>query len=55
MMVSSMSVAGTRETEPADAVFGLSTQEGRRHIIAIADTGFGGVGRDHAMARIVEQ
>src|SRR5258706_9592740 len=30
-------------------------QERRRHVVAIADGGFRGVGRDHAMAGIIEQ
>jgi len=30
-------------------------QERCRHVIAIADAGFGGVGRNHTMAGIVEQ
>src|SRR6516164_10787505 len=34
---------------------GLSMNAGLRHIIAIADACLGGVGCDHAMARIVEQ
>jgi hypothetical protein len=53
-MMSSMSVAGTRETDPADAV-GLSMQAGRRHVIAIADASLSGVGCDHAMAGIIKQ
>ena len=45
-MMSSMSAAGTRETDPSRRGLGLAMQ-GQRGVIAIADAGLGGVGRDH--------
>ena len=53
-MMSSMSVAGMRETDPDRRSFGFSLEVRQRDVIAIADSGFGGVGRNHAVARIVE-
>ena len=53
--VPSISAAGTRETDPADAVLASPCRTGCRHVVAIADAGFGGMGRNHAMTGIVEQ
>src|SRR5258708_15857670 len=53
--VSSMSVAGTREIDPTDAVLDFSMQVRKRDVIAIANAGLGCMGRHHAMTGIVEQ
>jgi len=42
-----------RETDPAGAVFASPCRKGVRHVVAIADASFCGVGWDHAVAGVV--
>ena len=54
-MLSSMSAAGMRETDPTDAVLASPWRRGNDDVIAIADAGFGRMGRNHPVVCVVEQ